>query len=209
MTQQTSTTRTSRSIHHHDHHAMMNAQPHTAPPWHVSQWFNTPQPLTLAELKGRVVVLHSFQMLCPACVSHGIPQALRIHQLFAPALVTVVGLHTVFEHHSVMGAEALRVFLQEYRVPFPVGIDQPSPGGPVPLTMQAYGLQGTPSVVVIDAQGVVRLTHFGVIDDLHLGTVIGQLLAPLAAGASSEAVAPAAQAVAKGPCEDAGCVSAA
>ncbi len=149
-----------------------------------------------------MVGLHSFQMLCAACVSHGIPQALRIHQLFAPELVTVVGLHTVFEHHDVMGAEALRVFLHEYRVPFPVGIDQPSPRGPVPLTMQAYGLQGTPSVVVIDTQGRVRLTHFGVIDDLHLGTVIGQLLPPLAAGGAPEAVDPG------GSCDAAGCVRA-
>jgi hypothetical protein len=188
---------------------MMNTPPHIAPHWHVSQWFNTPQALTLANLRGRVVVLHTFQMLCPACVSHGIPQALRIHQLFSPALVAVIGLHTVFEHHQAMGAEALRVFLHEYRVPFPVGVDQPSPRGPVPLTMEAYSLQGTPSVVVFDAQGQVRLTHFGVIDDLHLGTVIGQLLAPLAAGAAPEAAAATAQLADTGSCDDAGCVSAA
>jgi hypothetical protein len=155
----------------------MNTQDHTAPAWQVSEWLNAPHPVTLASLRGRVVVLHTFQMLCPGCVSHGIPQALRIHRLFAQEQVAVIGLHTVFEHHDVMGPQALRVFLHEYRIPFPVGIDQPDVGSPVPLTMQAYGLRGTPSVVVFDQRGQVRLSHFGQIDDLLLGAVIGQLLA--------------------------------
>ncbi len=89
----------------------------------------------------------------------------------------MIGLHTVFEHHDVMGPEALRVFLREYRIPFPVGVDRADPGGPVPMTMQGYGLRGTPSVVVFDRGGRVRLSHFGQIDDLKLGAVIGQLLA--------------------------------
>lgn len=153
------------------------------PPLQVSQWLNSPHAVSVEGLRGRVVVLHSFQMLCPGCVSHGLPQALRIHRLFPPEQVAVIGLHTVFEHHDVMGPQALRVFLDEYRIPFPVGIDQADPGSPVPRTMQAYGLRGTPSVVVFDALGRIRLNHFGQIDDLQLGAVIGQLLAeaPVAA----------------------------
>jgi hypothetical protein len=143
----------------------------------VSQWLNAPQPVTLEGQRGRVVVLHTFQMLCPGCVANGLPQALRIHRLFPSNQVAVIGLHTVFEHHAVMGAQALRVFLDEYRIPFPVGIDQADATGPVPLTMQAYGLRGTPSVLVFDRQGQVRLHHFGPIDDLQLGALIGQLLA--------------------------------
>ncbi len=148
-----------------------------APDWHVSRWFNTPQPLTLQALRGRVVVLHSFQMLCPGCVSHGLPQATKTHDLFDRRDVAVVGLHTVFEHHAVMNAAALEVFIHEYRLEFPIGIDEAAPGQAVPLTMQAYGLQGTPSVVVLDRQGQVRLNHFGRVDDMALGALIGQLAA--------------------------------
>jgi hypothetical protein len=110
----------------------MNIADNMPPPLQVSQWFNSPQPVTLESLRGRVVVLHTFQMLCPGCVSHGLPQALRIHRLFPPDQVAVIGLHTVFEHHAVMGPAALRVFLHEYRIPFPVGIDQADPAHPVP-----------------------------------------------------------------------------
>lgn len=38
-------------------------------PLHVSRWFNTPRPITLGELRGKVVPIHAFQTLCPACVA--------------------------------------------------------------------------------------------------------------------------------------------
>lgn len=142
----------------------------------TSAWLNTDKPIKLDELLGRVVVIHTFQMLCPGCVSHGLPQALKIRNTFPESDVVVLGLHTVFEHHTVMGPEALKVFLHEYRVHFPVGIDQAEAGSNIPLTMQAYNLQGTPSFIVIDRKGKIRLNHFGVIDDMLVGAYIGQLL---------------------------------
>jgi hypothetical protein len=183
----------------------MNTTASISPPLQASQWLNAPKPVTLEGLHGRVVVLHTFQMLCPGCVSHGLPQALRIHRLFPPDRVSVIGLHTVFEHHDVMGPRALRVFLDEYRVPFPVGVDQADPGSPVPLTMQAYGLRGTPSVVVFDPQGRVRLNHFGQIDDLQLGAVIGQLLAETSSNARGETTASAAGRNSSSACADGAC----
>jgi hypothetical protein len=154
----------------------MHDSTQVAPPWQVSRWFNTRTPLTLEGLRGRVVVLHTFQMLCPGCVSHGLPQASRIHDAFGSDQVQVVGLHTVFEHHDVMNARALEVFIHEYRLKFPIGVDQAAAQGVIPLTMQAYELQGTPSVVLFDKQGHIRLSHFGRLDDLTVGALIGQLL---------------------------------
>jgi hypothetical protein len=148
-----------------------------APDWHVSQWFNTPEPVTLAALRGSVVVLHAFQMLCPGCVAHGIPQAKAIRAAFPADRLKVIGLHTVFEHHDAMGPVALKAFLHEYRLGFPVGVDEADPdGNPIPRTMQAYRLQGTPSLILIDKIGRIRLHQFGQIDDLRVGAAIGQLL---------------------------------
>lgn len=149
----------------------------TAPPLQVSQWLNTLEPISLQALRGRVVVLHAFQMLCPGCVSTGLPQASRVQSLFAEKDLIVIGLHTVFEHHAVMGADALEVFLHEYGLSFPVGIDQAAPHSPIPLTMQAYGLQGTPSLIVLDRHGKIRLNNFGHIDDMRLGALLGSLVA--------------------------------
>jgi hypothetical protein len=152
--------------------------PHAkAPALRISQWLNTDGPITLAGLRGRVVVLHAFQMLCPGCVSHGLPQAQAVRSSFSEDDVSVLGIHTVFEHHAVMGPDALGVFLHEWRISFPVGIDQPDPDSGIPLTMQAYAMRGTPSLVLIDRDGDVRLQHFGQIDDLRLGALIGELVA--------------------------------
>lgn len=151
--------------------------PAPAPAWQVERWFNTPAPLDLAAMRGRVVVLEAFQMLCPACVSHGLPQALRVRAMFPEGEVAVVGLHTVFEHHAAMTPQALQAFLHEYRIGFPVGVDMPGEDGdPVPRTMRAYALRGTPSLVLIDATGNLRDHHFGVVEDMALGARIASLV---------------------------------
>jgi peroxiredoxin len=147
-----------------------------APALEVAQWFNTQQALTLGDLRDKVVVLHAFQMLCPGCVQHGIPQMQRVHAEFDADDVAVVGLHTVFEHHDVMGPAALEVFIHENRLAFPIGVDQPDGNG-VPRTMRAYGMRGTPTLVLIDRQGALRFQQLGQVDDLAVGALIGQLLA--------------------------------
>ena len=88
------------------------------------------------------MVIHAFQMLCPACATHGIPQASTIHTLYENDPVKVIGLHTVFEHHQVMNLEALKTFVFEYQLNFPIAVDQPAANSPIPLTMQAYQMQG-------------------------------------------------------------------
>lgn len=152
-------------------------QPTLAPELQTTTWINAERGLSLERLRGRVVLVHAFQMLCPACVAHGIPQAQRVAELFESEPLTVIGLHTVFEHHEAMGSASLRAFMHEYRVRFPVGIDAPGPDGdPIPRTMRAYAMQGTPTTLMIDATGRLRRQVFGVYDDLLLGAEIGTLL---------------------------------
>ena len=148
-----------------------------APELVISQWFNTERPITLAELRGRVVVLHSFQMLCPGCVEKGLPQAGRIYQLFDRQHVAVIGLHTVFEHHDAMIPAALAVFIHEYRYGFPIGVDKGSPEHGIPETMAAYRLRGTPSLTLVDRAGRLRKQHLGVEEDMRVGADIAMLLA--------------------------------
>ncbi len=154
----------------------MNASAPPAPEWQVEQWFNAAAPPTLASLRGRVVLLEAFQMLCPGCVAHALPQARRVRELFPEDQLAVVGLHSVFEHHAAMTPVALRAFLHEYRVTFPVGVDRPSPDGPLPMTMQAYGMRGTPTLLLFDRSGRLRQHMFGQVEDLALGAQLAMLL---------------------------------
>lgn len=148
----------------------------TAPLLLATQWFNTPEALTLAALRGKVIVIEAFQMLCEGCVSHSLPQARRVFETFSRDDVAVIGLHCVFENHTSQTSEALEAFLREHRIPFPVAVDTPN-GRSLPKTMESYRMQGTPTTVLIDRQGRRRAQHFGPVDDLRLGAEIGTLLA--------------------------------
>lgn len=148
-----------------------------APELDVAQWFNASEPPTLAGLRGKVVVLHAFQMLCPGCVSAGLPQAKKIVAIFPREEVAVIGIHTVFEHHEAMTPVSLAAFIHEYRLTFPIGVDRPGGDGPIPHTMAAYGMRGTPSLVLIDRRGIIRHHAFGPEEDLRVGAEIALLVA--------------------------------
>jgi hypothetical protein len=147
-----------------------------APELLVHSWFNTDRPLLLSGLRGRVVALCAFQVLCPNSIASGIPQAQRIHETFAPSDVAVIGLHATFEHHDAFSSAVLKAFMHEYRLKFPIAIDQPNAASPIPQTMERYKMRGTPSLVLIDRHGLVRKHTFGSVDDLRLGAEIGALV---------------------------------
>jgi hypothetical protein len=152
----------------------MTATTH-APELLVQTWFNTDRPLLLSGLRGRVVVLAAFQVLCPNSVAGGVPQAQRIFETFEPKDVAVIGLHATFEHHDAFSPAVLKAFIHEYRLKFPIALDQPNPASPIPHTMERYKMRGTPSLVLIDRHGHVRKHTFGAVDDLRIGAEIGAL----------------------------------
>lgn len=148
-----------------------------APQLLVAEWLNTPQPITLTDLRGKVVLIEAFQMLCPGCVSHGLPVAARVAATFPSTAVAVIGLHTVFEHHNAqLPRDSLEAFLGEYGIAFPVGIDLPSDESAIPRTMAAYHMQGTPTTILVDRVGRLARQTFGRVNELALGADIGALL---------------------------------
>ncbi|MFV3129036.1 redoxin family protein [Niveispirillum sp. KHB5.9] len=155
---------------------MMKEAP-LAPELAVTSWFNTQKPLTLAGLRGRPVLIHAFQMLCPGCVIHGTPQAQKAHMMFRDSDLQVIGLHTVFEHHDAMNARALEAYIHEFRVTMPIAVDQPGDGTPTPVTMRRLGLRGTPSSVLIGRDGRIRHHGFGQEDDMAVGALIAAAIA--------------------------------
>lgn len=144
-----------------------------APEWTTSAWLNS-EPLTLAALRGEVVVVEAFQMLCPGCVSGALPQAQRLQQVFGSD-VALVGLHTVFEHHDAMTEASLRAFVHEYRLSFPIGVDAHDDRRQ-PVTFSAYRMRGTPTTLLIDRSGRLRAHHFGAVEDMSLARAVTHLL---------------------------------
>ena len=156
--------------------ATMTSQQDASLEIHVSRWFNTPKPLSLATLRGRPVLLHAFQMLCPSCVARGTPQAEKAHRLFRDTDLQVIGLHTVFEHHDAMTPISLEAFIHEYRLTFPIGVDEAGTGTPIPVTMGRFQMRGTPTTILIGRDGAIVHHGFGQDDDMALGARIAMAL---------------------------------
>ncbi|EPZ49904.1 antioxidant, AhpC/TSA family [Bacteriovorax sp. BAL6_X] len=142
----------------------------------VDKWVNCKDGHELDVEGPGIKIIHAFQMLCPGCVYRGIPQCIELYKKYNSENVIVVGLHTVFENHHAMTPDCLDVFIKEWRLPFPIGIDKRIEGNKIPETMKAYQLQGTPSLIIIDHLGEIQLQHFGYIEQEKLETFIDHLI---------------------------------
>ncbi|WP_211275295.1 TlpA family protein disulfide reductase [Actinoplanes rectilineatus] len=150
-----------------------------APEWTVTRWFNS-APLTLHGLRGRVILLEVFQMLCPGCLQHSLPQAVRLDRALRGDRVVTVGLHSVFENHTEMTPAHLGGFLAQSRITFPVAVDAHRWDGEIesPVTFDRYRMKGTPTTVLIDQDGMIRFHEFGRFDDGTVTGLIRRLLPP-------------------------------
>ena len=146
--------------------------PETPPELSVGRWLNADAtPPTLTASKGKVIVVGAFQMHCPGSVRHLLPQLARLHAQFQDDEVAIIGLHTVFEKQDAQTPDKLAAFLEENHLAFPVAIDKQS-GGVLPETMDAYELQGTPTVLIFDRQGRLRRHYLGQVDDIRIAAEV-------------------------------------
>jgi peroxiredoxin len=129
-----------------------------APPWTVSQWFNSP-PLTLESLRGKVVLVRWFMgPSCPFC-SATAPTLRTLHDRYAARGLTVVGMY----HHkeeTPLDPEQVGGWVEQYGYTFPVAIDKDW------TTLDRWWLGGrqrpfTSVSFLIDKAGVVRRVHLG------------------------------------------------
>ncbi len=147
--------------------------PENPPELSAQSWLNSDKPLTLKGLRGKVVVMTAFQMLCEGSKNHALPQAIRLAKSFQRDEVEVVGLHMVFERHAEMTPEKLAAFVTDTGLTFPIAIDKPGKKpDDLPQTMTAYEIQGTPTILLFDRQGRLRRHYLGQVDDLRLGAEI-------------------------------------
>jgi thiol-disulfide isomerase/thioredoxin len=114
-------------------------------------WVNS-EPLTLAELRGRVVLLDFWTLACINCLR--VAEELRsLERRFAGALV-VIGVHSPKFPHEHDHA-AVRMAVARHRVEHPV-LDDPG------LVMwDAYAVRAWPTLVLVDQAGRVVTTLAG------------------------------------------------
>ncbi len=130
-------------------------------------WINTEHPLSLRDLRGRVVLLDFWTFCCINCLR--VTEELRpLEERFGDRLV-VIGVHSPkFPHESDHAAVARAV--ARHRITHPV-LDDPELE-----TWQQYGVRAWPTLVVIDPDGYVVAMASGEGNGAALGDVIQQLL---------------------------------
>ncbi len=134
----------------------------------INNWINS-EPLTLADLRGRVVLVDFWTYSCINCV-RTLPYLTDWHAKYQDVGLVIVGVHTpefAFEEETQNVVNAVNRFQIEYAV----AQDNDY------TTWRAYNNRFWPAKYFIDAEGNVRYVHFGEGEYEESELVIQQLLA--------------------------------
>jgi thiol-disulfide isomerase/thioredoxin/DNA-binding beta-propeller fold protein YncE len=109
-------------------------------------WLNTDRPLSLAALKGKVVLLDFWTYGCINCI-HIIPDLKRLEEKYANQLV-VIGVHSA-KFANEKETENIRRIILRYEIEHPVYNDAEF------KVWQSYGIRAWPTQILIDPAGYV------------------------------------------------------
>jgi thiol-disulfide isomerase/thioredoxin/energy-converting hydrogenase Eha subunit A len=152
------------------HHAAANGDETKLAPGFAgaTAWLNVDHALTLEELRGKVVVVDFWTSCCINCI-HTLPVLAEVEKTFAGKPVVVIGVHSAkFEVEKE--ADRLREIVAEYSIAHPIAVD-----GSMKL-WNAWGVQGWPTVVVLDAAGHIVSSVTGETDRATLERAVQKAL---------------------------------
>lgn len=115
-------------------------------------WFNT-EPLTLAQLRGKVVLVDFWTYTCINCI-RTLPYLQRWHETYEKDGLVILGVHTP-EFEFEKNPENVQKALTDFGLTYPVMQDNDY------ATWRAYNNRYWPAKYLIDAKGTIRYTHFG------------------------------------------------
>jgi peroxiredoxin len=106
------------------------------------------KPLTLATLRGQVVVVHFWTFGCINCI-HNYPAYKAWHEQYAGKGVTIVGIHTP-EFQREADVERVRAKAEQNGLKFPIAVDRDE------QNWKAWNNRYWPSIYLVDKRGRVR-----------------------------------------------------
>jgi len=135
----------------------------SAPEWSGIRWIQG-GPLTLAELKGKVVLLRFWLVDCPYCVRTA-PALRELWDRYRGRGLVVVGLHHP-KSEAARDPSVVARAARELGFDFPLGLDDDW------TTIRAYGVgtrfrNFTSVSFLIDGRGIIRFVHDG--GEFHAG----------------------------------------
>jgi peroxiredoxin len=141
-------------------------KPTTAPEFPArAQWLHT-DPIKLADLRGRVVVVQFWTFGCINCI-HNYPVYKNWYEKYAGKEMTIIGVHTPeFDHEAIAARVETRA--RDNGLKFPIVIDNDH------AIWKRWQNQYWPSIYLVDRKGQIRYRWEG---ELHLTESAGRKFA--------------------------------
>ena len=147
-----------------------------APAWAEHAWIGS-EPLSIEELKGKVVLIDFFATWCQPCI-RAFPKLREWQENYGDDGLAIVGLTTYqgrYEGSMVEPQEEMdkltNDFIPKHEITWPVGVEKNGR-----QTMQDYNVQGIPQIVLLDRDGKVQYVKVGAADYDKTEAKIKQLL---------------------------------
>ncbi len=160
---------------------LLSLEGEPAPKLEASEYLDRRVP-AFSELKGQVVLLFFWAHWCPDCKAESPIIAKLLDKYRAQGLAIVAPTQRygyVAGGKNVGPDEELKYIVQIRDTYYPFLRDQPVPVSEA--NHKQYGVASTPTIVLVDRQGLVRLYHPGRMTEQELETAITALLRPATA----------------------------
>jgi thiol-disulfide isomerase/thioredoxin len=133
------------------HSSLLDRGP--APELTNQTWLNTPTPLRLANLRGKVVLLEMWTFDCINC-RHTIPELNAWYKSYTSQGLVIIGNHyPEFPYEADLGN--LKKAVQDLGIEYPVAQDNEG------MTWKAYKNNYWPAIYLIDKFGHIRYIQIG------------------------------------------------
>jgi cytochrome c biogenesis protein CcdA/thiol-disulfide isomerase/thioredoxin len=116
------------------------------------EWFNS-DPLTLSQLKGKVVLVDFWTYTCINCI-RTLPYLKAWHEKYHDKGLVIIGVHAP-EFEFEKDADNVKKAIEDFDLKYPVMQDNDF------ATWRAYKNNYWPAKYLIDKDGNIRYTHFG------------------------------------------------
>lgn len=146
----------------------------------ISHWLNTDKPISIADLKGKVVLVDFWTYSCINCI-RTLPYVTKWYDTYKDNGLVVIGVHTP-EFTAEKVTENVQQAIDQFKIHYPVAQDNDY------RTWNAYRSDSWPAEYIIDKTGKLVHVHVGEGDYVQTENLIRQLLGMDAATGTNDAM---------------------
>ncbi|MBI2641213.1 cytochrome c biogenesis protein DipZ, partial [Candidatus Roizmanbacteria bacterium] len=119
----------------------------------IERWLNVDKPLTIQELRGKVILIDFWTYTCINCI-RTLPFVTSWYEKYKDKGFIVIGVHTP-EFEFEKKTSNVEMAIMQYKIHYPVAQDNDYE------TWDVYNNHYWPAKYLVDANGNIRYTHFG------------------------------------------------